>query len=56
MSAEVAAPPERAPVEDLPECSTGKKSKATSPATKKVPTREDGADGTFTISATLDSK
>jgi hypothetical protein len=45
-----------APVEDLPESSTGKKSKASPPATKKVPAREDGTDGTFTISATLDSK
>ena len=45
-----------APVEDLSECSTGKKSKATAPATKKVPAREDGTDDTFTISATLDSK
>ena len=45
-----------APVEDLPESSTDKKSKASLPATKKVPAREDGTDGTFTISATLDSK
>jgi hypothetical protein len=45
-----------APVEDLLECSAGKKSKATALATKKVPAKEDGADGTFTISATLDSK
>ena len=45
-----------APVEDLPEGSAGKKSKATAPATKKVPAREDGTDGTFTISATLDRK
>ena len=45
-----------APVENLPECSAGKRSKATAPATKKVLAREDGTDGTFTISATLDSK
>jgi hypothetical protein len=45
-----------APVEDLPECSTGKKSKATPLATKKMPAKEDGADGTFTICVALDSK
>ena len=40
----------------LPECFAGKKSKAASPATKKVHAREDGTEGTFTIGATLDSK
>ena len=45
-----------APVEDLPECSADKRSKATALATKKVPAKEDDADGTFINSATLDSK
>ena len=47
-----------APVEDVPESSTGKskKSKAAPPATKKVPAKEDGTGGTFTISSTLDDK
>ena len=47
-----------APVEDVPESSTGKskKSKAAPPETKKVPAKEDGTGGTFTISSTLDNK
>jgi hypothetical protein len=45
-----------APVEELPECSTGKRYKVAPPAVKKVLARLDGTDGTFTISSTLDSK
>jgi hypothetical protein len=45
-----------APVEDLPESSTSKKPKVASPAVKKVPARQDGADDTFTICSTLDDK
>jgi hypothetical protein len=47
-----------APVEDVPESFTGKskKSKAAPPETKKVPVKEDGTGGTFTISSTLDDK
>ena len=47
-----------APVEDVPESSTGKskKSKAALPETKKVSVMEDGTGGAFTISSTLDSK
>ena len=47
-----------APIEDVPESSTGKsrKSRATPPETKKVPVKEDGKGGTFTISSTLDGK
>ena len=45
-----------APVEELPECSTGKRYKVAPPAVKKVPARLDGSDGTFTISSTLNSK
>jgi hypothetical protein len=45
-----------ASVEDLPESSTAKKSKATQPATKKVPAKEDGTGNTFTVNASLDSK
>jgi hypothetical protein len=47
-----------APVEDAPESSTGKnkKSKAAPPETKRVPAKEDGTGGTFTISSTLDDK
>ena len=47
-----------APVEDVPESSTGKskKSRAAPPETKKVSVREDGTGGAFTISSTLDSK
>ena len=44
------------PIEESPENSTGKISKASPPATKKVPAREEGTGGTFTISAALDSK
>ena len=42
-----------APIEDVPESSTGKskKSKAAPPETKKVPAKEDGMGGTFTISS-----
>ena len=47
-----------APVEDVPESSAGKskKSRAAPPETKKVPVKEDGTGGAFTISSTLDSK
>jgi hypothetical protein len=45
-----------APVEELSECSTGKRYKVAPPAVKKVPARLDGSDGTFTISSTLNSK
>ena len=47
-----------APVEDVPESSTGKskKSRAAPPETKKVSVKEDGTGGAFTISSTLDSK
>ena len=47
-----------APIEDVPEISTGKskKSRAAPPETKKVPVKEDGTGGAFTISSTLDSK
>ena len=45
-----------ATVEDVPETSTGKKSKAAPPEMKKVPARENGTGGTFTISSTLDDK
>src|SRR3954470_12654153 len=47
-----------AAVEDVPSSSTGKckKGMAAPPATKKVSAKEDGTGGTFTISATLDSK
>src|SRR3954465_15479857 len=47
-----------ATVEDAPSSSTGKckKTMAAPPATKKVPAKEDGTGGTFTISATLDPK
>src|SRR4051812_45877323 len=47
-----------AAVEDVPSSSTGKHKKgmAAPPATKKVGAKEDGTGGTFTISATLDSK
>ena len=47
-----------APVEDVPESSTGKskKSRAAPPETKRVAVKEDGTGGAFTISSTLDSK
>ena len=47
-----------APVEDVPESSTGKskKSRGAPPETKKVSVKEDGTGGAFTISSTLDSK
>ena len=47
-----------APVEDVPESSTGKskKSRAAPPETKKVSVKEDGTGGAFTISSALDSK
>src|SRR3954462_1587421 len=47
-----------AAVEDAPSSSTGKckKTMAAPPATKKVPAKEDGTGGTFTVSATLDPK
>ena len=47
-----------APVEDVPENSTGKrkKVKAAPSATKKVPAKDDGTGGTFVISSTLDDK
>ena len=44
------------PVDDVPESSNNKKTKAAAPHVKKVPAGLDGADGTFTISATLDDK
>ena len=46
------------PVEDVPESSIGKskKSRAAPPETKKVPVKEDGTGGAFTISSTLDGK
>ena len=47
-----------APVEDVPESSTGKrkKSRVELPQTKMVSVREDGTGGAFTIGSTLDSK
>jgi hypothetical protein len=45
-----------APVDDVPECSNGKRSKVAAPQVKKVPAGLAGVDGTFTISATLDDK
>jgi hypothetical protein len=45
-----------APVDDLPESSNSKRSKAAAPPVKKLPAGLAGADGTFTISATLDDK
>lgn len=47
-----------APIEDVPESSTSKskKSRAAPPETKKVPVKEDGMGGAFTISSTFDSK
>jgi hypothetical protein len=45
-----------APVDDLPESSTGKKPKVASPTVKKVPAVLDGVGGTFTISSTHDDK
>ena len=45
-----------APVDDLPESSNNKRSKAAAAHVKKVPAGLAGADGTFTISATLDEK
>ena len=44
------------PVDDLPKSSNSKSTKAVARAVKKVPTGLAGADGTFTISATLDDK
>ena len=44
----------RAPVDDVPECSSSKRSKVAAPQVKKVPIGLAGVDGTFTISATLD--
>ena len=47
-----------APIEDVPESSTGKskKSRVAPPETKKVSVKKDGTGGAFTISSTLDSK
>ena len=47
-----------APVEDVPESSTGKskKSRTAPPETKKVSVKEDGMGGAFTISSSIDSK
>ena len=47
-----------ASTENVPESSAGKskKSRATPPETKKVPVKEDGTGGAFTISSTLNSK
>ena len=44
------------PVDDLPESSNSKRSKAAAPHVKKVPTGLASVDCTFTISATLDDK
>jgi hypothetical protein len=51
-----ATPECAAPVDDLPESSNSKRSKAAAPAVKKVPAGLAGTDGTFTIIATLDDK
>ena len=47
-----------APVEDVPESSTGKskKSRAAPPETKRVSAKEDGTKGAFTTNSTLDGK
>ena len=47
-----------ATVEDAPSSSTGKckKTMVAPPETKKVPVKEDGTGGAFTISSTLDGK
>jgi hypothetical protein len=45
-----------APVDDMPESSNSKRSKAAPPQVKKVTAGLAGTDGTFTISATLDDK
>ena len=47
-----------ASVENVPESSVGKskKSRATPPETKRVPMKEDGTGGAFTITSTLDGK
>ena len=45
-----------APVDDLPESSTSKRSKVAAPTVKMVPTGLVGTDRTFTISSTLDDK
>ena len=47
-----------APVEDVPESSAGKskKSRVALPDTKKVPVKEDGTGGAFTISSTHNGK
>jgi hypothetical protein len=45
-----------APVEELPESSTSKRSKVASPTVKKFLARQDGTDGIFTISSTLNDK
>ena len=47
-----------ATIEDVPESSTGKskKSRAAPPETKRVSVKEDGTEGAFTISSSLDSK
>ena len=48
----------RVPIEDVLESSASgsKRSKPAPPETKKVPVREDGTGGAFTISSTLESK
>ena len=51
-----ASPACAAPVDDLLESYTSKRSKVSSPALKKVSGGLDSADGTFTISSTLDDK
>ena len=45
-----------APVDDVPECSNGKRSKVAAPQVKRVLAGLAGVDGTFSISATLDDK
>jgi hypothetical protein len=45
-----------APVDDTPESSNSKRSKATPPLVKKVAAGLSGTDGTFTIGTTLDDK
>lgn len=51
-----ASPECAAPVDDFTGSSNSKRSKVAAPAVKKIPAGLDGADGTFTISSTLDDK
>ena len=50
------SPENVAPVDDLPESSNSKRSKAATPTMKKVPAGLAGTDSTFTISSTLNDK